>query len=145
MHLYVELKRAAIERFGAAHVLDAVLPALVPLAGRHTLISFDLGVLGLARQRCDAPIGPVLEAWGQKDAAATLDLAPEVIFCNVLRLPAQGPLERLVPAPLVVYEIERADEALMLFERGVAQVESFAIGALLEALRGTVLPDARPA
>jgi glycerophosphoryl diester phosphodiesterase len=141
VHLYVELKRAALERFGAAHVLDTVLPTLVPLAGRHTLISFDLGVLALARQRCDAPIGPVLEAWGQKDDAAVLDLSPEVIFCNVLRLPAQGPLERLVPAPLVVYEIDRADEALVLFQRGVAQVESFAIGELLEALHGAALPE----
>ena len=131
-HVYVEVKRAALEVFGARRVLDEVLPRLAPLTGRWTLISFDLGVLQLARKVADVALGPVLEAWGQKDEPATAALEPDVIFCDVLRLPADGPLA--LPAPLVVYEIDRAEQARALFARGVARVESFAVGALLAAL-----------
>ncbi len=130
-HLYVELKRAAIEEFGAGHVLAAVLPVLEPLAGRCSLISFDLEVLQLAREESDVPVGPVLEAWAQLDSPAIRALEPDVIFCNVKRLP-RGPLA--TPAPLVVYEIDRSSRALALLARGAAGIETFAVGRLLEEL-----------
>ncbi len=133
VHAFLELKRASIEVLGAAAVLDAVLPRLEPLAGRCTLISFDVGALRLARERCDVPLGPVLEAWEQKDADEVADLAPEVVFCNVLRLPSEGPLE--VPGGrLAAYEVDDPRRALELHARGVAMIETFAIGELLHAL-----------
>jgi len=131
-HVYVELKRAALEVFGAQRALAEVLPLLAPLAGRWTLISFDVGVLQLARETADVSLGPVLQTWSQRDEPATAALEPDVIFCNVLELPADGPLA--LPAPLVVYEIDRAADARALLARGAARVETFALGALLAAL-----------
>jgi len=133
-HAYVELKRASIEVFGAEGVLDAVLPELDALAGRCTLISFDLGVLSAARRRCEHPVGPVLESWRMRGAAEVADLEPAVVFCNVRRLPGSGALA--VPGGrLAVYEIDDAGKALELHARGAALIETFAIGEMLAALR----------
>ena len=132
-HAFVELKRASIEAFGADAVLDAVLPELDPLAGRCTLISFDVGILGIARRRCEHPVGPVLEAWGVRDEPEIVGLEPNVVFCNVLRLPRTGSLE--VPGGrLAVYEIDDPQRALALHSRGAALIETFAIGEMLQAL-----------
>ena len=135
-HVYVELKRASLERFGPERVLEAVLPRLGPLIGRFTLISFDLQVLALARRCSDAPVGPVLATWAQRAEPQTRALRPDVVFCNVLRLPAEGPLDAAggLPAPLVVYEIDEPVHARALFARGAAQVESFAVADLLRGL-----------
>jgi glycerophosphoryl diester phosphodiesterase len=132
-HAFVELKRASIEVFGVAAVLDAVLPQLEDLSGRCTLISFDTDVLAAARGRCAHPLGPVLEAWEQREAEEVVALEPQVVFCNVRRLPRAGPLE--VPGGrLAVYEIDDARRALKLHARGAALIETFAIGELLKAL-----------
>lgn len=132
--LFVELKRCSIEVFGAEAVLDAVLPRLAPLEDRAWLISFDLGVLARARARCGLRLGPVLEDWGQLESTPVRALAPEVVFCNVLRLPAAGGLE-LESGALAVYEIDEPERARELFARGAGWIETFAVGELLEALR----------
>jgi glycerophosphoryl diester phosphodiesterase len=135
VHAFVELKRAALEVFGANTVVDAVAPLLAPIADRCTLISFDLAVLGSARERCDLPVGPVLEAWGDRQGEAVRSVAPDIVFCNVLRLPAEGELD-VAGGRLAVYEIDSPELALHLHERGATHVETFAIGEMLRALEG---------
>ena len=130
---FVELKRAALERFGPARVLDAVLPLLEPLGARARLISFDLGVLAAARARCALELGPVLEAWSELDAPAVRALRPEVVFCDEELLPAAGPLEAR-GARLAVYEVDHPLRARELLARGAAWIETFAIGEMLAAL-----------
>ena len=134
-HAFVELKRASLEVFGSDAVLDAVLPVLAPVAERCTLISFDIPVLQAARARGVRSLGPVLEDWGQLAAEALVELRPEVVFCNLLRLPDQDPF--VVPSgKLAVYEVDDADLARSLAARGVELIETFAVGELLEALGG---------
>jgi glycerophosphoryl diester phosphodiesterase len=134
-HVFVELKRVSLEAFGADAVLDAVLPQLTPLDGRCTLISFDLGVLERARARCAHPLGPVLDAWDQRNLPEVTALEPDVVFCNVNRLPLQGALD--VPGGrLAVYEIDDPQTARDLHARGAALIETFAIGEMLAALGG---------
>jgi glycerophosphoryl diester phosphodiesterase len=128
---FVEIKRAALEVFGPDAVLDAVLPALEPLRGRCTLISFDVEVLLRARERSDVPRGPVLIDWRQLERVETARIEPSVIFCDVEKLPA-GPL--VAPCDLAVYEIDDPRVARELQGRGVRFVETFAIGEMLEAL-----------
>lgn len=133
-HAYVELKRVSIERFGVDAVLDAVLPMLLPIRSRCTLISFDVGVLLAARQRTQIPVGPVLITWGQRFDAEVLALAPSVVFCDLEKLPASGALD--VPGgKLAVYEVDEPQVAQALFQRGVEFVETFAVGELLAGLR----------
>lgn len=134
VHAYVELKRVSIERFGVDAVLDAVLPMLLPIHGRCTLISFDVGVLRAARQRTHLPVGPVLITWEQRRDPLLVGLEPQVVFCDDEKLPAVGPLD--VPGgALAVYEVDTAHRARQLFARGVRFVETFAVEALLNELR----------
>jgi glycerophosphoryl diester phosphodiesterase len=129
---FVELKRASLEVLGPDAVLDAVLPALEPLRGRATLISFDGAVLLRARERASFPVGPVLIHWAQTESPELASLRPEVVFCDLEKLPPDGPLR--APAPLAVYEVADADLALALHARGARFVETFAIAEMLRGL-----------
>lgn len=130
---FVELKGESIEVFGVDAMLDAVLPVLAPAGRRCRLISFHLGVLRAARERCDLELGPVLERWSDRTSPAVLGLAPQVVFCNVKHLPSAGPIEP-PHGKLALYEVDAAPEARALLERGAAWIETFAVGELLEAL-----------
>lgn len=131
---FIELKRASLEVFGAAAVLDAVLPLLEPLRERCCLISFDHAVLGAVRARGDWAVGPVLDDWGQLAGDELRELQPEVVFCNLWRLPDEPQL-RVPSGALAVYEVDDPDLARSLNERGVDLIETFAVGELLAALR----------
>ncbi|MCC7012190.1 MAG: glycerophosphodiester phosphodiesterase [Planctomycetes bacterium] len=132
VHAFVELKRASLERFGPDAVLDAVVPRLEPLAQRCTLISFDVQVLQRARQRFPLRIGPVLISWGQYADGQLAPLSPDIVFCDLDKLPAQGALPTRIP--LAVYEVDDAVVARALAARGVRFVETFAIGELQREL-----------
>jgi glycerophosphoryl diester phosphodiesterase len=129
---FVELKGESIEAFGVEAVLDAVLPVLAPAGRRCRLISFHLGVLRAARQRCDLELGPVLERWRDRSSDDVLDLDPEVVFCNLRRLPSRGWIAPPV-GKLALYEIDAVDRARGLLERGATWIETFAVGEMLEA------------
>jgi glycerophosphoryl diester phosphodiesterase len=130
---FVEIKRAALELFGPERTLDAILPLVEPLGPRCRLISFDLGVLQVARKRCELELGPVIERWDQRGSQAVKALAPEVIFCDVDELPARGDL-RLESARLALYEVDQPAAARALLARGADWIETFAVGELLAAL-----------
>jgi glycerophosphoryl diester phosphodiesterase len=130
---FVELKSESIEVFGVDAMLDAVLPVLAPAGRRCRLISFHLGVLRAARERCDLQLGPVLERWNDRSSPAVVALRPDVVFCNVKHLPPQGSIEP-PHGKLALYEIDSAPIARALLERGAAWIETFAVGEMLAAL-----------
>lgn len=131
---FVELKRASVERFGAAAFLDAVLPLLDPVRARAALISFSLEVLAEARPRTRLPLGAVFGDLAERESPEARALAPEYVFCDVDGLPASGALEA-EPAKLAVYEVADAALALELGARGADFVETFAIGEMIAAFR----------
>ncbi len=128
--LFVEIKRVAIEQHGAALVLSKLHAALAPIAGRVILISFDREILELGSSKF--PIGFILETWEEATSDALADLAPEFVFCNHTKLPAEGDLE--LPGRLVVYEVIDPVQARSLAERGVELVETFQLADMMEAL-----------
>ncbi len=130
---FVEIKRVALERFGAERVLTQVLAALGEAQGRCALISFDLPFLLLARARCALPLGAVFDRWEERADPRLAALAPEYVFCDVDGLPASGALAH-PGAALAVYEVADATLARALAARGVALVESFALPELLPVL-----------
>jgi glycerophosphoryl diester phosphodiesterase len=132
VHAFVELKRASIEQFGCDAVLDAVLPRLEPLGRRCTLISFDTDVLRRARARGPRRLGPVLIHWSQFADGEVSELAPDVIFCDLEKLPPDARFPDGVP--FAIYEVDRPELALDLAARGARFVETFAIREMLEAL-----------
>ena len=70
--------------------------------------------------------------WKDRSTDDVLDLEPEVVFCNVRRLPRSGPIAPPL-GRLAVYEIDSVDRARDLLERGATWIETFAVGEMLEA------------
>jgi glycerophosphoryl diester phosphodiesterase len=131
---FVEAKRASIEAFGASRMLDAILPVLEPVASRVALISFSLPFLATARKRTRLPLGAVFDAWSERETKEAKDLAAELVFCDVEGLPASGSLDAGA-ARLAVYEVADPALALTLAGRGVALIETFAIGEMIAGFR----------
>jgi len=130
---FVEIKRVALERFGAERVLERSLDVLRGVAERCVLISFSLPFLEHARAHCALPLGAVCDRWEQRLDPALARLAPEFLFCDLLGLPADGRLEH-PGARVAVYEVDDARLARELAARGVELVETFAVVELLAAL-----------
>lgn len=131
---FIELKRAAIERFGADTVLTSALHALEPVIAQCVPISYVLEVLPAARRHWPA-VGAVINRWRERNQEVIRTIQPEYLFCDVEGLPRFGKL-RFPGAKLAVYEVADPETALRLAGRGVHLVETFAIGELRRALAG---------
>jgi glycerophosphoryl diester phosphodiesterase len=134
VHAFVEIKRAAIERFGSERVLERVLAAIQPALGQCALISFSLEFLSLAQVHTALPLGAVFDAWSERSQLETAKLAPQFVFCDLDGLPPAGPLAH-PGAKLAIYEVDDPTVALALAARGVHMVETFAIGEMISAFR----------
>ncbi|MBK7874562.1 MAG: glycerophosphodiester phosphodiesterase [Planctomycetes bacterium] len=130
---FVEVKRAALERFGNERVLERVLHAIEPARHQCSLISFSLPFLLHTRAAHPIALGAVFDAWKERDQPAVRELRPEFVFCDVEGLPARGALAH-DGARLVIYEVADSKLAIALGERGVEFVETFEIGAMRAAL-----------
>lgn len=130
---FIELKRVAVEQFGAAAVVEAVLSILQPVAERCCLISYSLAALQQVRAHSALPVGVVIDDWAQRGVGAIAALQPEYLFCNLASFPAAGPLQ-LPGTRLVTFETVDVAQARALLARGVELVETFAIGELRRAL-----------
>lgn len=136
---FIEIKRAAIEHFGIPAVLDRVLQALEPVMAQCVLISYNVPVLAVARERGPHRVGAILEKWHHHRNPEVRAIRPDFLFCDAADLPWFGDLGA-TGAQVVIYEITDPQAALKLAERGVAFIETFAIGEMLqsfESLRGT--------
>lgn len=126
---FVEIKRASLAAFGAARVMESLLPALRPALDRCVLISFAAEALQHARRRLAIPVGWVLGGLAASDRARASDLEPDYLFVSRRRL---GNTE---PWPggwrWAVYTVDDPTTALELGKRGVALVETDDIGSLL--------------
>lgn len=131
VQVFVEIKSESIQRFGVETVYRAVWSALEPVRNRCVLISYDDAFLFAARNAAPTRIGWVMTSWDDVHQRRARALAPDYLFTNRSRLPPE-------PQPLwsgswqwVVYEVTDPGQALALAARGVALVESMAIGELL--------------
>lgn len=131
---FVELKREALNSFGADAVLTRVVRDLRPVQARCVLISFALEPLEAAK-RTGWRVGAVIEHWRERKQNALARLAPEYLFCDVNGLPWWGKL-RFPGAKVVIYEVDDPGVARKLVARGADLIETFAIGELRAALGG---------
>lgn len=132
LHLFVELKRASLAHHGRERCVEATRAALGAAGERCTIISFDHDVLPLARA-AGFPIGWVLPTWDPATLTALTALAPTVVFCDRLKLPAAAPLPS-GPWDWAVYEVRDAATARALHARGVRFIETMAVAAMRREL-----------
>jgi glycerophosphoryl diester phosphodiesterase len=130
VHAFVEIKRVAVERFGADVVLRRVVPELRAVLRQCTLISYSVEFLRAARRSGYPSLGAILERWGQRKLEAVRQLHAEYLFCDEVDLPRWGRLQ-VEGSKLAVYEITDPALAQRLARRGVDLVETFAIGEML--------------
>lgn len=126
---FVEIKRQSLSAFGAAQVMDRLIPALRPALQQVVLISFAAEAVDHARRRLNVPVGWVLNGMGRSQRAKAADLEPDYLFVNHRRLRGA----KLWPGKWqwAVYTVDDPDMALEMGERGVSLVETDDIGAML--------------
>lgn len=130
-HLYLEIKDCPVIKFGNAATYDAVLPHIEKIRSRCIIISFVFDFLNYAQTRGWPAVGPVLNTWEEIDSAAVAAMKPAVVFCDMQQLPADRDV-RGIPYSIVVYEVQDAQVANALLQRGIQRVETFTVGELLE-------------
>jgi glycerophosphoryl diester phosphodiesterase len=133
--LFIEIKRASLAEFGHDHVVTQVLEVIKPWRTQCVVISFDLAAIHRARRLGDAPIGWVLGEYDDHSRLKYEALQPQFLFCDHQKLPASGRLWQ-GPWRWVIYEVGTLPLALSLAERGADYVETMAVRALSQALRG---------
>jgi len=128
---FIEVKQASIDAHGIHKVVDTILDTIAPVLPQCILISFDYDILVHVRQHCQLPIGWVLREWSSDSRDHALKLAPEYLFCNRKRLPAET--EPLWPGPWqwIVYTVNTASEVSPFLQRGIQLIETNCIRQLL--------------
>jgi glycerophosphoryl diester phosphodiesterase len=128
---FVEIKTESIQRFGVERVHRAVWSALEPVRDRCVLISYDDAFLFAARIAAPTRIGWVMSRWDADQQQRARALAPDYLFTNWTRLPSEPESLWSGDWQWAVYEVVDPDQALAVAARGIALVESMAIGELL--------------
>ena len=131
---FVELKRHSAERFGPEAFVEACLGALGPVADRCVITTFEVPIIEAARARGTGRVAWVCRTYDPPSLETAFRLAPDYLFCNHEKLPAD---ETRLPAggwSWVFYEVRTAALARALFDRGARYVETMAVGELLAAL-----------
>lgn len=133
--LFVELKEESLIPFGRERMLEAVAEALAPIHQRCVLISFDLGVLSLARETTRFAVGPVLRSMRQLKSNQVKAMQAEWVFSNVKLLPRWGNLRALFGrSKSCIYEVPEVDRARALLGRGITALETFKADTLAQEL-----------
>lgn len=131
--LFVEAKRESLRRFGVEAVLAGVTDCLGGPQAQWVLISFDWPALAAAKRAGIERLGWVLPGWSAAVEQRARALQPEFLFCGERLLRTRDPWPG--PWQWAAYTVDHADTALALAARGVALVETNAIGALLAEVR----------
>jgi glycerophosphoryl diester phosphodiesterase len=134
LHLFPEIKVESFETHGRDAVVAAVLADLAPLAGRCTVLSFDVAALRQARA-AGHRVG-----WCPPDAsrharAEAQALAPEFLFGDVADFLGSDDAP-LWPGPWdwALYEVADAATARRGLACGARVLETMRVAELLEAL-----------
>lgn len=127
--VFVEIKRQSLARFGAAHAMERLAPALRPARQRCVIISFAAEALEFARSRLAMPVGWVLKGRNESVRARAADLAPDYLFISRRRMTRHP----LWPGAWrwAVYTVDDPAVALAMGRAGADFVETDDIGRLL--------------
>jgi len=128
VHVFIELKKESLVRFGRKEMLDAVLRSAQSINGKYSIISFDRDVLAMAKAH--APIGWVLSHYNEVELEQARQLAPEVLAYDVNKLNPEQPLWR-GGWDWFLYDIVDPQQAGLWCDLGVRYIETWDIERLL--------------
>ena len=127
---FVEVKEESLKAFGIENAVKAVLKVLQPMLDQCVLISFDRLALRCARAMQPVRVGWVMHQWDSATRGAATALAPNYLFCNYKKIPADDVLW-IGPWQWALYEVTNPEVALLLAARGASLIETMAIGEML--------------
>jgi glycerophosphoryl diester phosphodiesterase len=130
---FVEIKRASLRRFGREVVLKRVADVLRPVLDKCVLISFDLASVKILRAMTKARIGWVLEQYDDASQLEAAAAAPDFLFCNLERVPAEATQLWAGPWDWAIYEVRDLATARHCLGLGARYVESMTVRGMLAA------------
>jgi glycerophosphoryl diester phosphodiesterase len=136
--VFVELKRASLNHFGRANMVDAVVKILRAFRNQAVVISFDAGAMEYACSNHGVRIGWVLPEWSAENQARAKALSPDYLICDVDILPEHDHHIWRGPWQWAVYVVDDPDQALTLSTRGIDLVET---DRIVDMLRHPLLAE----
>ncbi|MCJ7556819.1 MAG: hypothetical protein MUP90_07895 [Gammaproteobacteria bacterium] len=122
--MFVEIKVEGIRRIGREQAIEVVNKALGHRAPQCVILSFDAGVVEIARKYHGYRIGWVLSHYDAPARKLAAELDPDFLFVNLLKVPF-GEVLFEGAWQWAVYEVTSAQEALDWSVRGAELLESF--------------------
>lgn len=131
--LFVEIKQESFKVVSRELFLDKVVEACAAIDSQVqdqiVIISFDLAVLKLAKQRAYT-IGWVISAYNERHRREAVQLAPEVMISDLKKLPRNEALWA-GDWQWFVYDVVDPLLAQSCFDRGIHYIESWDAEALM--------------
>jgi glycerophosphoryl diester phosphodiesterase len=131
VNAFVELKGESLQRFGIKSMLNAVMAVLEPVRSRTILISYDIGLVRVARKYAGMPVGWVVPGWTRESLVRVTEWSPDYLVCNWKRFPPEPEALWKGDWKWVSYEVTDPQQAVALAARGVEFVETMKIGEML--------------
>ncbi len=126
----VEIKQESMARWHFKTVIDQLLEILGPYRNQCSLISYSHEALSYAQQEHHFPTGWVLQHYNKDHQKKAEGLQPQLLICNVRKIPNGQPLW---PGhwQWIVYDIIDPGLALSWAEKGAELIETADIGGML--------------
>jgi glycerophosphoryl diester phosphodiesterase len=130
--VFVELKRASLNHFGRANMVDAAVKVLRAFRDQVVVISFDVAATEYAGSTHGVRVGWVLPEWSAENQARAEALTPHYLFCDMKILPKYDHHIWCGPWQWAVYVVDDPHQALGLSARGIDLVETDRIVEMLQ-------------
>lgn len=128
--LYVEIKEYCFDYISRQEFFPILAQLLTPIKQQAIIMSFDAGIISVAREHNWQRLGLVVNNWQQTASRAIQIIQPECLFCNAKYLPRGQQFDDFKPR-LVIYEVGSVDMATRLIKRGINYLETFDVKTLL--------------
>jgi len=131
---FVEIRTQSIRQFGGPTVVARVADRLRPVRGQCVVISRELTAVLDSRRAGARAVGWILDRYDDRTRMKYEALRPDYLVCDRQKLPRSDRRLGRGPWAWMVYEVERAVDALALGARGVDFVQSMAVRTLMQEL-----------
>ncbi|MCH8502878.1 MAG: glycerophosphodiester phosphodiesterase [Ectothiorhodospiraceae bacterium] len=134
LQVFIEIKHETADEARLPEIVKRVADESAVLGDNRVIISFMEPVVQLTQAVAGLRSGWVLPLFSRSTLERATTLAPDFLFCDRVKLPAD---DHPLPAggwEWAVYEVVDPTEALALAARGVNHIETMAVGELREAL-----------
>jgi len=130
----IEIKQESAEYFGLKTMVNAIVKTADPVLDRALFLSFNRDVIAYLHSLGIRHTGWALENYDTRARTAARDLKPEVLVCDINKLPDSGKIFWPGPWSWMVYHTEDPATARHYFNAGAAYVETDNIRQMAESL-----------